>query len=84
VICDDGTGELYDLQEEPLEVHNHFNDPRYKEIQEELTQKILQHLLSHSRYRSLGGGKHSSDPERIRKFKEIQEKVANKEYPGLE
>jgi len=84
VLCDDGTGELYDLQEEPLEVHNHFNDPRYREIQEELTQKILQHLLSHSRYRSFGGGKHSSDPERTRKFKEIQEKVANNEYPGLD
>ncbi|MCP4403838.1 MAG: DUF4976 domain-containing protein, partial [bacterium] len=83
-LCDDGTGELYDLREEPLEVHNHFNDPHYREIQEELTKKILQHLLSHSRYRSFGGGRHPSDPERNQKFKEIQEKVTNKEYPGLE
>jgi arylsulfatase A-like enzyme len=83
VLCDDGTGELYDLREKPLEVHNHFNDPHYREIQQKLTNKILQHLLSHSRVRSFGGGRHPSDLERTQKFKEIQEKLANNEYPGL-
>ena len=75
---------LYDLQEKPLEVHNHFDDPDYRDIREEFTRDILQHLLSHSRYRSFGGGKHGSDPERIEKFKEIQAKIANGEYPGLD
>jgi arylsulfatase A-like enzyme len=83
VLCDDGAGELYHLHEEPFEVDNHFNDPRYREIQEELTQKILQHLLSHSRYRSFGGGRHPSDPERDQRFKEIRERLANNGYPGL-
>lgn len=83
VLCGDGTGELYNLHEEPLKVDNHFNDPRYQEIQEELTQKILRHLLSHSRYRSFGGGRHPSDPERDQRFKKIRENVVNNEYPGL-
>ncbi|MBD3308499.1 sulfatase-like hydrolase/transferase, partial [candidate division KSB3 bacterium] len=83
VLCDDGTGELYDLQERPLEVHNHFNDPRYREIQDELTSKLLQHLLAHSRYRSFGGGRHPSDAQRTQAFQAIQEKIQNHAYPGL-
>ncbi len=83
VLCDDGTGELYDLKEEPLEVNNHFDDPEFHDLQEELAKKIVTHLLSHSRVRSFGGGRHPSDEERDRKFIEIREKVAKGEYAGL-
>jgi arylsulfatase A-like enzyme len=83
VLCDDGSGELYDMKEEPLEVNNHFDDPEFRGIHEELTGRILTHLRSHSRVRSYGGGRHPSDEERDKAFSEIREKVAKGEYPGL-
>jgi arylsulfatase A-like enzyme len=83
VLCDDGSGELYDLAEEPLEVNNHFDDPEFRSIREELTEKIVCHILSHSRVRSFGGGRHPSDAEREERFRIIREKVDRGEYPGL-
>ncbi len=83
VLCDDGSGELYDLGEEPLEVPNHFLDLAYRIVREQLTGKILRHLLSHSRVRSFGGGKHAPDTEREERFKIIRERVIRGGYPGL-
>jgi len=83
VLCDDGTGELYDLEETPLEVHNHFGDPAFRAIQEELTGRIVNHTLSHSRVRSFGGGRHAPDIEREERFEIIRAKAAKDEYPGL-
>jgi len=83
VLCDDGSGELYDLREDPLEVVNHYNDPVFKNLQEELTGKIIRHELSHSRVRSFGGGRHASDPEREEAFKKIKDTVQRGGYPGL-
>ena len=83
VLCDDGTGELYDLKEEPLEVNNHFSDPDFRSVRDELTEKIVCHTLSHSRVRSFGGGKHASDDERGERFRIIKERLAKGEYPGL-
>lgn len=75
VLCDDGDGELYDLQEEPLEVHNHFGDPTLRDIREELTGRIATHLLGQNRIRSFGGGRHPSDGERDRCFAEIRRQI---------
>ena len=83
VLCDDGSGELYDLREEPLEVINHFNDPDFEGVQEELTSRIICHELSHSRVRSFGGGRHPSDAEREERFRKIRERVERGGYPGL-
>lgn len=74
VLCDDGDGELYDLTERPLEVNNHFHDSSYKDLKEELSRKIMIHLLSHSRTRSFGGGIHGKDLEREKYFNQILEK----------
>jgi choline-sulfatase len=83
VLCDDGDGELYDLDEEPLEVHNHFRDPAYREIREELSHRLATHMLGHSRVRRFGGGPHPSDSQRDAKFKEIRGILDGKGYPGL-
>lgn len=83
VLCDDGTGELYDLKEAPLEVHNYFHDLAYRGVREELTEKILKHLLAHSRVRSFGGGRHPTDIQRERCFAEIKARLEAEGYPGL-
>jgi arylsulfatase A-like enzyme len=75
VVCDDGEGELYDLEEQPLEVNNHFRDPAYREIREELNLRLTAHLVGHSRVRSFGGGRHPSDPDRDRCFAEIRRRI---------
>jgi arylsulfatase A-like enzyme len=75
VLCDDGDGELYDLQEEPLEVHNHFGDPTLRDIREELTGRIATHLVGQNRIRSFGGGRHPSDGDRDRCFAEIRRQI---------
>lgn len=82
VLCDDGDGELYDLQEEPLEVHNHFRDPAYRDIREELTGKIVTHTLAQSRVRRFGGGTHPSDPGRDAEFARIRRALERGELPG--
>jgi hypothetical protein len=64
-------------------VHNHFGDPAFRAIQEELTGRIVNHTLSHSRVRSFGGGRHAPDIEREERFEIIRAKVAKDEYPGL-
>ena len=84
VLCDDGDGELYDLKEEPLEVNNHYLDPAYAPLKEELSRKIAAHLISHSRVRSFGGGRHGSDEQRDLCFAEIRERLACGGYPGLD
>jgi arylsulfatase A-like enzyme len=76
VACDDGDGELYDLEERPLEVHNHFRDPAFREIKEELLRRLAAHLVGHSRVRSFGGGLHPSDAQRDRCFAEIRRRIA--------
>lgn len=83
VLCDDGDGELYDLTEKPLEVNNHFRDPDYRDIKEKLITKIVQHLLSHSRVDSFGGGRHGSDTNREECFNRIREKLASGGYQGV-
>jgi arylsulfatase len=75
VLCDDGDGELYDLQEQPLEVNNHFRDPSFREIREQLSGLLAAHLVGHSRIRSFGGGRHPSDPGRDRCFAEIRRQI---------
>jgi arylsulfatase A-like enzyme len=75
VLCDDGDGELYDLQEQPLEVYNHFGDPSFRDIREELTGRIVRHLVGQNRIRSFGGGGHPSDRERDRCFAEIRRQI---------
>jgi arylsulfatase A-like enzyme len=83
VLCDDGTGELYDLEERPLEVNNHFNDPSFRGIQAELTESIVKHVLAHSRIRSFGGGVHPPDPERDACLVRTKERIERGEFPGL-
>jgi arylsulfatase len=75
VLCDDGDGELYDLQEQPLEVNNHFRDSAFREIKEELSGLLAAHLVGHSRIRSFGGGRHPSDAGRDRCFAEIRRQI---------
>ena len=75
VLCDNSEGELYDLLEKPLEVNNHFNDPSFGDIREELTSKIVKHLLDNNRVHSFGGGRHASDSERDRCFEDIRKKL---------
>jgi arylsulfatase A-like enzyme len=75
VLCDDGDGELYDLQEQPLEVHNHFRDPSFRDIKEDLSGRLAAHLVGHNRVRSFGGGRHPSDPDRDRCFAEIRRQI---------
>ena len=83
VLCDDSSGEFYDLKEEPLEVNNHFNDNKYMEEKKDLERKLLLHMLFNSRFRAFGGGQHPSDVERDKAFIEIKEKVKKGEYRGL-
>lgn len=80
VLCDDGDGELYDLTEKPLEVNNHFRDPDYIDIKEKLSRKIVQHLLSHSRVTSFGGGRYGSGRHREECFNRIRKKLASGGY----
>ncbi len=75
VLCDNGEGELYDLSEEPLEVHNHFNEAAYRDIREELTSRIIKHLLDNNKVHSFGGGRYASDAERARCFESIRAKL---------
>jgi arylsulfatase len=75
VLCDDGDGELYDLEERPLEVNNHFRDPSFREIREQLRGRLAAHLIGHSRVRSFGGGRHPSDPQRDGCFAEIRRQI---------
>jgi len=83
VLCDDGDGELYDLTEKPLEVNNHYPNPDYRDLKEELSRKIMHHLLAHSRVRSFGGGRHGSDKQREECFNNIRKRLASDGYPGL-
>jgi len=75
VLCDDGDGELYDLEERPLEVDNHFRDPSFRDVREELSGWLAAHLVGHSRIRSFGGGRHPSDPQRDSCFAEIRRHI---------
>jgi choline-sulfatase len=75
VLCDDADGELYDLEEEPLEVNNHFRDPGFRDIREELSARLAAHLIGHSHIRSFGGGRHPSDAGRDRCFAEIRSQI---------
>jgi arylsulfatase A-like enzyme len=84
VRCDDGAGELYDLEERPLEVSNHYDDPDFTEVQESLHKKLSDHLLAHSRVRSFGGGSVEGEvEEREEAFEIIRERVEKREFPGL-
>jgi arylsulfatase len=84
VLCDNGDGELYDLEEEPQEVRNHFNDQAYSMIQSELSEKITCHLLSHSRVGRFGGGRIGTpDALRAACFADIQKRLDEDGYPGL-
>jgi arylsulfatase len=76
VLCDDGDGELYDLEERPLEVNNHFRDPSFRELREQLSGQLAAHLVGHSRIRSFGGGRHPSDPQRDSCFAGIRRQIA--------
>jgi arylsulfatase len=40
-----GTGELYDLQKDPGEVHNLWASSNAKDIREEMTQKLLARMI---------------------------------------
>ncbi len=84
VVCDDGDGELYDMQEEPLEVVNHFADDQFKELRYELTDKLARHTLSHSRIRRFGGGVHASDPGRDQALGQARKTAAEGGFPGLQ
>lgn len=84
VLCDDGDGELYDLDEKPLEVHNHFRDPAYKDVRDQLTERLMTHLLANSRAGRFGGGPHPSDAQRDATFREIRERLDGAGFPGLE
>lgn len=75
VLCDDGDGELYDLQEQPLEVENHFRDQALRDVREQLSARLAAHLVGHSRIRSFGGGRHPSDAGRERCFAEIRRQI---------
>jgi arylsulfatase A-like enzyme len=75
VLCDDGDGELYYLEEKPLEVNNHFRDPSFRQIKEQLAGRLAAHLVSHSRIRSFGGGRHPSDPQREDCFAGIRRQI---------
>ncbi len=83
VLCDDSSGEFYDLREEPLEVYNHFNDIKYREEKKELSERLALHMLANSRVRSFGGGIHPPDEERNIAFIEIKKRAARAEYSGL-
>ncbi|UCF99202.1 MAG: sulfatase-like hydrolase/transferase [Spirochaetaceae bacterium] len=75
VLCDDGDGELYDLEEQPPEINNHFLDPAFRDIKEQLSGRLASHLVGHSRVRSFGGGRHLSDADRDRCFAEIRRQI---------
>lgn len=83
VLCDDGDGELYDLEEQPLEVHNHFHDPAFRDIREELTGKIVSHSLAESRVRRFGGGTVPSDAGRDAELARIKSSIENGTLPGI-
>lgn len=84
VMCDDGSGELYDLTEAPLEVNNHFGQQSFRDVQANLTNMLMRHLLGHSNVKRFGGGKHESDPERLEAFRAIEEKAKKGEFVGLD
>lgn len=83
VLCDDEHGELYDLHEHPLEVHNRFHDPAYAEPKQRLTRMIIGHVLGHSKVTRFGGGAHDPDAERDNAVAEARRLAAAGAFPGL-
>lgn len=83
VLCDDGDGELYDLQQRPLEVHNHFHDPDWKHLRTSLGDTLMQRLLSYSRVTRFGGGAYPSDQGRDRALAEARRVAALGGFAGL-
>jgi choline-sulfatase len=83
VICDNGEGELYDMEDTPTEVTNHFNEERYKDVQYRLTGEIARHLVSCNKVRHFGGGPCESDAGRNKAFEEIREKLSAGTFTSL-
>jgi len=83
VVCDNGEGELYDLSESPMEVTNHFHDPKLSDIRRDLSERLLRRLIAYGRIRRFGGGRHEDDAGRKAAFEEIALRMQNHTYPGL-
>lgn len=83
VMCDDGDGELYDLQERPLEVHNHFRDPAFAEIRHALAEEIVRRTASYGRVSRFGGGSIACDEGRDQALREARRIAAEGGFPGL-
>lgn len=45
-VYGDDNGELFDLETDPLECRNLYGQPEYAQVQQQLTQRLLQRLLS--------------------------------------
>lgn len=45
-VYGDDNGELFDLEKDPLECHNVWNDAAYSRVRAELTEKLLKRVLS--------------------------------------
>lgn len=80
VCCSNGEGELYDLEESPQEVINHFNDAAYSEIKNNMTQKLIKHFLSNNRFQRFGGGTHKNEEVRITAFDKIRQRIKNGDF----
>lgn len=48
MVRTNGQNELYNMKEDPWEAHNLYGKPEYKQIQDELTQKMLTWLINTS------------------------------------
>jgi arylsulfatase len=83
VLCDDGDGELYDLEEEPLEVKNRFGDPALAGTRRELTERLADRLIAHARVRRFGGGRHADDEQRRLAFRDIQLRLERGDFPEI-
>jgi arylsulfatase A-like enzyme len=82
VLCSNGDGELYDLNEKPQEVINHFNDTGFSEIKERLTQKLFGHFISNNRVKRFGGGTHESEKIRKDAFDQIRLQINRGDFSG--
>ena len=80
VLCSNGEGELYDLDEKPQEVVNHFNDPAFSKIKESLTQKLMGHFISNNRVKRFGGGTHPTEQIRINAFDQIRLQISRGDF----